>query len=135
VAGFEVSTEVSAPSPVHSIACNIISTGVKCKLGPVDGQGNYKIVLATNVQKPPHLSIAGRNVSLATLQEITDERNSLTNPARAFGLVAVVVVGVSLLFLLSWVESRLGRQPTVEELERLIAGMRAQSERIKSQSQ
>lgn len=79
-----------APSPVHSISCESISQGIRCKLGPLDGRGAYKIALATNLPDEPRLSVAGRNISLDTMQQIAADRNSFRNPFTFIGYLGVL---------------------------------------------
>lgn len=58
-----------APSPVHHIVCEMIPTGTKCKLGPLDGQGEFRLSLATDNPTAPSLTVAGRDVQLAQLSD------------------------------------------------------------------
>jgi hypothetical protein len=83
-----------APSPVHTITCETIPNGTKCKLGPMDGQGEYRLSLATDSPMPPRLAVAGRDVHLASLSEIASRRWTVQNFPELFSMVALTLTAV-----------------------------------------
>lgn len=88
-------TSATAPSPVHNIQCTNLSDGLKCNMGPIDGRGEYKIVIASSSKELPVLSVAGKNISVVTSQDLANEETAWTNPLN----LSFVVVSVLSLFL------------------------------------
>lgn len=125
---------VTPPSPVHNIECGTITSGLKCRFGPVDGQGEYTVALATDIQTPPTLSIAGKEARVASYRELRTEEQSWRNPMTIAKYVLLIALYITLVFYSSLFERLFTSSPTPARLEKKIAALQAQLEKAKSQS-
>jgi hypothetical protein len=79
-----------APSLIHYVKnFTVLDNGVRCDLQPIDGQGSYRIVLATDVATPPRLAITGKNVELRDLADIA------TTTSNSDLLRALILMGIA----------------------------------------
>jgi len=99
------------PSVLHSISCQAVATGAKCSLGPLDGQGEFEIVMATDVSAAPTVTAVGRNVRLASLGDLAKEsgRRVRDNDFIWFPLVfigAITCLELAERFFKAWMRKR-----------------------------
>lgn len=100
-----------APSPVHHMNCEVITRGVKCKIGPIDGQGEYRALIATDVDVAPRLTVAGKNVELESFEQIAKRKGGLRDPT-FLSVVASLLVGFAILQYLTRESRRKGEEAT-----------------------
>jgi hypothetical protein len=99
----------TAPSAVHSIECEGLKRGFKCRLGPLDGQGEYKIAVATNIASGPRLAIAGNNVRLVSVQQLADAKASWSL-GNYIAYTSLIIASLALLAYFAAIERRLEKK-------------------------
>ncbi len=80
----------------HVLTCETIRTGITCRLGPMDANGQYRLALVTDSGVLPVLTASSSGVQLLSPQDIAS-REVASNLIFIFTLTAV------LLLALSWV--------------------------------
>jgi hypothetical protein len=72
-------TDMSSPSPVHSIACTTTEDVIKCQLSPIsiDVPKPYRISVATDSSVPPTPVMAANNVRLLSATEVATSSHGI----------------------------------------------------------
>jgi hypothetical protein len=91
----------TSPTVLHSINCQPAGQSFKCTLGPLDGQGEYQLAIATDRAEPPSLMTTGKDVRLASLGQLATEGWTPAN-------VGVMIQFASILIFLSLLLTTIG---------------------------
>lgn len=62
-------TWLHAPSSAHTLSCDIVPTGTKCRLGPLDAKAEYAMALVTDSGEPPVLTSESGDIRLTSARE------------------------------------------------------------------
>jgi hypothetical protein len=119
-----------APSPLHHITCSSLPAGLKCTLGPLDGRGEYRLVLATDNKEQPEVTTAGKNITLGNYQEVakaSKDKIDVPEPVGWLIIVGVIVFGILAIFF------RKSTTPTLDDLQKHLTEMQSLIVRMKNQ--
>lgn len=78
----------------HVLTCETIRTGITCRLGPMDANGQYRLALVTDSGEPPAVTASSSDVQLLSPQDIASREVAL-NLTFIFALSAVVLLALS----------------------------------------